>query len=84
MPNESSMLETCTDKVYAIAEVSNNDKEVEKPKKTVPQNLTPVTIMVVDTISSPVKSRTLLRVFLDLGSTTSLINKRCSPRNCKP
>ena len=32
MLNESSMLETCTDEVYAIAEVSDNDKEVDKPK----------------------------------------------------
>jgi hypothetical protein len=55
------MLETRTDEVYAIAEDSDNDKEVDKPKKTVPQNLTPVTIMVVDTISS-VRSKTLLRV----------------------
>jgi hypothetical protein len=83
MPNESSLLETCTDEVYAIAEVSDNDKEVDKPKKTVPQNLTPVTIIVVDTISS-VRSRTLLRVLLDSGSTTTLIDKRCLPRNCKP
>jgi hypothetical protein len=83
MPNESSMLETYTDEVYAIAEVGNNNKEVDKPKKTVPQNLTPVTIMVVDTISS-VRSRTLLRVLLDSGSTTTIINKRCLPKNCKP
>ncbi len=83
MLNESSMLETCTDEVYAIAEVSNNYKEVDKPKKTVPQNLTPVTIMVVDTISS-MRSRTLLRVLLDSGSTTTSINKRRLPRNCKP
>ncbi len=83
MPNESSMLETCTDEEYAISEVSDNDKEVDKPKKTVPQNLTPVTIMMVGTISS-VRSRTLLRVLLNSGSTTTLINRRCLPRNCKP
>jgi hypothetical protein len=83
MLNESSMLETCMDEVYAITEDNDSDKEVKKPKKTVPPNLTPVTIMVVDTISS-VRSRTLLRVLLDSGSTTTLINKRCSPRKCKP
>ncbi len=77
------MLETCTDEAYAIAEVSDNDKEVDKPKKTVSQNLTPVMIMVVDTISS-VRSRTLLRVLLDSGSTITLIDKRCLPKNCKP
>jgi hypothetical protein len=46
------MLETCTDEVYATSEDDGSDKEVVKPKKNVPQNLTPVTIMVVDTISS--------------------------------
>ncbi len=81
--NESPMLETCTDDVYAISEDNGSDKEVDKPKKTVPQNLTPVTIMVVDTISS-VRSGRLLRVLLDLGSTTTLINKKCLPRHCKP
>jgi hypothetical protein len=83
MLNESSMLETCMDEVFAIAEDNNSDKEVDKPKNTVSQNLTPVTIMVVDTISS-IRSRTLLRVLLDSGSTTTLVNKRCLPRKCKP
>jgi hypothetical protein len=74
MLNESPMLEICTDEVYDISEDSCSDKEVDKPKKNVPQNLTPVRIMVVDTISS-VRSRRLLRVLLDSGSTTTLINK---------
>jgi hypothetical protein len=78
MPNESSMLKTCTDEVYAIAKVSDNDKEVDKPKKTVPQNLTPVMIMVMDTISS-VRPRTLMRVLLDSGSIRALINKDAYP-----
>jgi hypothetical protein len=76
------MLEICTDEVYAISEDNGSDKEVDKPKKTVPQNFTPVRIMVVDTISS-VMSRTLLKVLLESGSTKTLINKRCLPRNCK-
>jgi hypothetical protein len=45
-------------------------------------NLAPITIMVVDTISA-VKSRRLLKVLLDSGSTTTLINKKCLPKNCK-
>jgi hypothetical protein len=73
MLNESSMLESCTDKVYAISEDNGSDKEVDKPTKNVPQNLTPVTIMVVDTISS-VRSRRLLKILLDSGSTTTLVN----------
>ncbi len=47
------------------------------------RNLTPVTIMIVDTISA-VKSRRLLKILLDSGSTTTLINKRCLPRKCQP
>jgi hypothetical protein len=57
--NESPMLETCTDEVYTISEDNGSDKEVDKSKKTVPQNLTPVMTMVVDTIST-VWSKTLL------------------------
>ncbi len=56
---------------------------MDKPEKTVSQNLTPVTITVVDTTSS-VRSRTLLRVLLDSGSTTKIKNKKCLPRHCKP
>jgi hypothetical protein len=64
-------------------EDNGSNKEEEKPKKTVPQNLTPVMIMVVDTISS-VRSRTLLKVLLDSESTTTLIIKKCLPKHCKP
>jgi hypothetical protein len=79
------MFGTCTEEVHAIYEDDNDsNKEVDKPKKTVPQNLTPVTIMMVDTISS-VRSRTLLKVFLDSESTTTLINKkRVVCRNTTP
>jgi hypothetical protein len=71
MPNESFVLEMCTDEEYAISEDNGSDTEVDKPKKNVPQNLTPVTIMVVDTVSS-VRSRRLLKFLLDSGSTTTL------------
>jgi hypothetical protein len=78
------MLETCTDEVYAISEDNGSDKEVDKPKKNVPQNLAPVTIMVVDTISS-VSSRRLLKILWDSGSSTTLVNKKCLPnKKCKP
>ena len=39
--------------------------------------------MVVDTIGT-IKSRRLLKVLLDSGSTATLINKRCLPRKCQP
>jgi hypothetical protein len=47
------------------------------------RSLTPVTIMVVDTIGV-VKSRRLLKILLDSESTITLINKRCLPRKCQP
>jgi hypothetical protein len=74
-----NVLETCTDEVYAISEDNGSDKEVDKPEKNVPQNLTPVTIMVVNTISS-VRSRRLLKILWDSGSTTTLVNKKCLPK----
>ncbi len=43
----------------------------------------PVTIMVVDTIGA-VKSRKLLKILLDSGSTTTIINKRYLPKKCQP
>jgi hypothetical protein len=39
--------------------------------------------MVMDTIGT-VKSRGLLKVLLDSGSTTTSINNRCLPRKCQP
>jgi hypothetical protein len=53
-----------------------------KSNKNSPKQLTPVTILVVDTISS-VKLRILLKVLLDSGSTTTMINRKCLPRNCQ-
>jgi hypothetical protein len=47
------------------------------------RNLTPVTIMVADSIGA-VRCRKLLKVILDSGSTTILINKKCLPKKCKP
>ncbi len=60
-------------------------EEVHVKTTKVPQsrNLTPVTIMVADTIGI-IKSRRLLKVLLDSGSMTTLINKRCLPRKCQP
>ena len=71
------------DDVYAMSKHDDRETAVDKPLKTVSNNLTPVTIMVVDTISS-VKSRILLKVLLHSGSTATMINRKCLPRNCKP
>jgi hypothetical protein len=73
--NESSSLKTLTEEVYAISEDDGSTKKMDKSEKVVPQNLTPVTIMVVDTISS-VRSRTLLKVLCYSGSKTTMINKK--------
>ncbi len=77
------MSATCTEVLYAIYRDIGSSREEDKPTRTVPQNLTPVMIIVVDTISS-VRSRTLLKVFLYSGSKTKLINKKCLSRHCKP
>ena len=69
--------------VYAMSEHDGSKAAVKKSLKNVSNNLTPVTIMVVDTISS-VKSRIFLKVLLDSGSTATMINRKCLPRNCKP
>jgi hypothetical protein len=42
-----------------------------------------MTIMIADSIGA-VRSRKLLKVLLDSGSTTTLINKKCLPKKCKP
>jgi len=61
------------------SETNNVKTEVKMPNK---KRLTPTSIMVVDTISA-VKSRVLLKVLFDPGSTATLINLKCLPRNCK-
>jgi hypothetical protein len=83
MLRKSTILETCTEEVYAISEDNGNNKEEDKPIKAVPQNLTPVMIMMINTNSS-VWSRTLLKVLLHSGSTRIMIYKKCLPRHCKP
>jgi hypothetical protein len=47
------------------------------------RNLTSVTIMVADSIGA-VRSRKLLKVLLDFGSTTTLINIKCLRKKCRP
>jgi len=84
LSNECFMAETI-DKGTSASK-GNRKRKRDEQKVNVPlstRNLTPVTIMVVDTIGT-IKSRKLLKVLLDSGSTTTLINKRCLPRGCKP
>ena len=57
----------------------------EKIRARIPskKRLTPLSIMVCDTISS-VRSRTILKVLFDPGSTVTFISRKCLPRHCKP
>ncbi len=64
-----------------IEQISAKEAMDINSNKNIPKQLTPVTIVVVDTISS-VKSRTLLKVLMDSGSTTTMINRKCLLRNC--
>jgi hypothetical protein len=78
-----SVCHIVTDEVYTnLVETSAKEAMDIKSNKNSPKQLTPVTIMVVDTISS-VKSRILLKVLLDSGSTTTMINRKCLRRNCQ-
>ena len=70
-------------------EIHEEDQEVSymipvpktgKPRDT---SLTPITIMVLNTIELK-KSRKLLKVLLDPGSTSTMIHKDVIPRGCKP
>ncbi len=81
--NTQPIYHIVTDEVYSSLEQSNAKEAMDvQSNKNSPKQLTPVTIMVVDTISS-VKSRILLKVLLDSGSTSTMINRKCLPRNCQ-
>ena len=47
------------------------------------KRLMPLSIMVCETISA-VRSRTILKVLFDPGSTVTFISCKCLPRHCKP
>jgi len=83
-PNKLKVINNIVEDAYAISEENSDEqgtinKIIVLPSQT---NLTPIIIMVVDTMSA-IKSRRLLKVLLDSGSTTTLINKKhlyLSPR----
>ncbi len=62
-----------------LPKVGTASPAIKMPNK---KQLTPTSIMVVDTIST-VKSCTLLKVLFDLRSTFTLVNHKCLPRHCK-
>jgi hypothetical protein len=82
-PSTQPVHHIVTDEVYTnLVQLSTKEAMDIKSNQNSPKQLTPVTIIVVDTISS-VKSRILLKVLLDSGSTTTMINRKCLPRNCQ-
>ena len=66
----------------ANLKANDNSKKVvaKMPSK---KRLTPLSIMVCDTISA-VRSCTILKVLFDPGSTVTFISRKCLPRHCKP
>jgi hypothetical protein len=83
-PNKLEATNNMVEDPYAISEENSDEQGTINKINVLPSqtNLAPITIMVVDTMSE-IKSRRLLKVLLDSGSTTTLINKHCSPKNCK-
>ncbi len=83
-PNKIKVINYIVEDVYAISEGNSDEQGTINKINVLPNrsNLAPITIMVVDTISA-VKSRRLLKVLLDSGSTMMLINKKCLPKNCQ-
>ena len=66
----------------ASLEANDNSERVvaKMPSKKM---LTPLSIMMCDTISS-VRSCTILKVLFDPGLTVTFIARKCLPRHCKP
>ncbi len=82
-PSTQPVCHIVTDEVYInLVQISTKEAMDIKSNENKQKQLTPVTIMVVDTISS-VKSRILQKVLLDSGSTTTTIKRKCHPRNCQ-
>ena len=88
--NDSNLYHITTGNAYSrgdveVYEVYEEDQEVSymipMPKTGKPRDmsLTPITIMVVNTIGLK-KSRKLLKVLLDPGSTSTMIHKDIIPR----
>jgi len=84
-PNNLEIIYNTVEDAYATSEENNDEQGTVNKINVLPNqsNLTPITIMVVDTISA-VKSRRLLKILLDSGSTrTVVINKKCLLKNCQ-
>ncbi len=76
-PNNLKIIYNIVEDAYAISEENSDEQWIVNKINVLPNqsNLTPITIMVVDTISA-VKLRRLLKILLDSGSTMTVINKK--------
>jgi hypothetical protein len=83
-PNKIKVINYIVEDAYAISEGNSDEQGTINKINVLPSstNLAPITIMVVDTIAA-VKSRRLLKVLLDSGSTMTLINKNAYLRIAK-
>jgi len=84
-PNNLKIISNIVEDAYAISEENSEERGIINKINVLPNqsNLTPIIIMVVDTIST-VKSRRLLKVLLDSGSTMTVIKKKLpNPQNSK-
>ena len=84
-PNNLEIISNIVEDAYAISEENSEEQGIINKINVLPNqsNLTPITIMVVDTISA-VKSRRLLKVLLDSGSTMTVIIKNAYQKIAKP
>jgi len=79
-PNNLKIISNIVEDAYAISEENSEERGIINKINVLPNqsNLTPITIMVVNAISA-VKSRRLLKVLLDSGSTMTVIKKIAKP-----
>ena len=75
--NKLKVTNNIIEDAYAISEENSDGQGTINKINVLPSttNFAPITIMVVGTMSA-VKSRRLLKVLLDSGLTTTLINKK--------
>ncbi len=79
-PSTQPVYHIVTYEVYTnLVQLSTKEAMDIMSSENSPKQVTLVTIMVVNTVSS-VKLRILLKVLLDSGSTTTMINRKCLSR----
>ena len=82
IPTDKPTFEEAFPVLEANIDANDNPKKIvaTMPSK---KRLTPLSILVCDTISA-IWSCTILKVLFDPGLTVTLISRKCLPRHCKP